>query len=379
MKLLLTVLIPAAAYVSATEEPDFFPLSPADELNASDDQNGSSLPCTLGCQNGAACLVGTTDSSYSLASIGNTTSYCECLAGFWGDLCELVKDQDQTSERPDIDTCGIKCLNNGTCEMSDDGEPFCLCPSNAYGDFCENTGVQCGNNYCQHTSKCFEIHLADGSSEYICDCTSAFTKETYYAGEFCQYPSTQFCSGADDPNGRQFCVNDGECPQESYQACVCPEGFIGPRCAFQIGVDGSDYTECELPCQNRGTCQKGLKNAFKSESFEKFDLDIAHILDTHGQQHENYEHCVCPEGYFGIRCEYQMEECGEGEHLCFHGSVCVRYGDVFGCDCESSDLKTAGLFCENVATSECEQWVDSENGHRGFCTNGGKCTVDSAG
>lgn len=286
---------------------------------------------------------------------------------------------EQASDGLTIETCSIACLNNGTCAVNDDGEPFCLCPTNFFGSFCEETGAKCGGNYCYHTSKCLEIHLADGSSEHVCDCTSAFTDETYYAGEFCQYPSTQFCSGGDDPNGRQFCVNNGKCPLKRHQACDCPEGFTGPRCAFQIGVDGSDYSECDLPCQNGGTCQKGLKDAFSGELFEKFDLDIAHILETHGQQHVNYEHCVCPEGYFGIRCEYLMEQCGEGEHLCFHGSECVRYDDMFGCDCESSDQKVAGLFCENIATSLCEQWVDSENGHRGFCTNGGKCIVDVVG
>lgn len=334
MKLLLALLATTAWCASGLEEADFFPLSPVEEVTESDQQNIASfskgdVPCTSACQN---------------------DFHCE-----------------------------MNCLNNGTCGVNGNGESFCVCQPNFAGELCEYEGEPCGSNYCHHSSQCFEISLADGVVEHVCDCTSAYTEDTYYAGEFCQYPSTQFCSESGDPNGRQFCVNNGICPEQRHLPCDCPEGFLGSRCAFQIGSDGSDYAECHLPCQNGGTCHKGLKNAFDDVSFEKFMPEISHILEKEGVQHMNYEHCVCMDGYFGIRCEYQMKECGERQHLCLHGSTCVQTDDAFGCDCESSDLRTAGLFCENLASSECERWAYKENGHRGFCTNGGKCVLDEAG
>ena len=120
--------------------------------------------------------------------------------------------------------------------------------------------------------------------------------------------------------------------------------------------------------------------ATKQNDFIKriVDADLSD-MPSQSQDHENIEHCVCPPDYFGINCEYQMERCNLGEHLCFHGSTCISDGDNFSCDCFSSKKKTAGLFCEYIASDECDQWVDLKNGHRGFCTNGGHCKVDKLG
>ena len=114
--------------------------------------------------------------------------------------------------------------------------------------------------------------LRPASHEYMCDCTPGYSEEQYFSGEYCQYASTVFCSPFDDPNGRQFCTNGGECPNEVHQPCSCPDGFSGPRCAFQSGVDGRDYAECQLDCMNGGTCQKGFKNL--DETLGKFSEDV---------------------------------------------------------------------------------------------------------
>lgn len=272
------------------------------------------------------------------------------------------------------------CLNGGDCILNDHGLSTCSCPDRFYGNRCQYEGEPCGSGFCHHSSTCIELSLEEGSFiEHICDCTNAYTEDTYYAGEFCQYESTQFCSESNDPHGRQFCVNGGKCPRESHLPCICPEGFSGPRCAFQTGVDGQDYTQCDRPCQNGGTCQKGFKDTKRKEVMRQFvDADFSHVL-SESPDFASYDHCVCPPGHFGMYCEYQMQECGSGDHLCFHGSKCVRDGDTFSCDCCSSKMKTAGLFCEYVASDECEQWVDLRNGHRGFCTNGGHCEIDELG
>ena len=207
--------------------------------------------------------------------------------------------------------------------------------------------------------------------EHMCDCTPGYTNEHYYSGEFCQYESTAFCSPVDDPNGRQFCVNNGQCSEEDHHPCICPDGFSGPRCAFQDGVDGKDYAECQLECHHGGTCQKGLKDI--AQSYGKFYKDV---LGMFNQSNIDFEHCVCPDGYFGIRCEYKVEECGDTGHICLHGSTCVESFDGAKCDCETSNEIVAGIFCEFPATDQC----DTSNAipgqdHRGFCTNNGLCIV----
>ena len=302
---------------------------------------------------------------------------CECQPGFRGKYCEYVEDS--------VPGCSKECLNGGVCRLGVDDDAldansqeskYCECPVAFYGDQCESNAELCGEEYCYHGSKCFEILLADGSTEHLCDCKKAYTEDRHFAGEFCQYPSTQFCTGRDDPNGRQFCTNGGLCPEDSHKPCDCPPGYMGPRCAYQIGKDGGDYAECKLECQNGGTCQKGVKDL--QAAYGKFASDVAFLLN---ETHENYEHCTCPDGFFGIRCEYEYEQCKESDHKCFHGSTCVNAGsDEQACDCESSDTQTAGLFCEFFATQDCSEYpTDFSDEHRGFCTNGGTCLIDDDG
>jgi hypothetical protein len=307
----------------------------------------------------------------------STASVVGCLQT--GDFFPLPVDEDTADavsrdENAPIQECILECLNSGTCTSDVHGESFCSCLSGFSGELCQEEGEQCGANYCHYGGKCFEIQIEDGSLEHICDCTHAYTESTYYAGQFCQHPSTAFCTGINDLNGRQFCVNGGECPRERHLPCICPEGYLGPRCAFQVSVDGYDYSECSLLCENGGTCQKGLKES-------KYRENIGLFLSTEEQkQHVNYEHCVCPTGFYGIRCEYEVAECGNGQHLCFHGSVCIENDDnEFGCDCTSNQLNTAGLYCEHIASTDCGTFDFKDTGYRGFCTNGGKCDLDFDG
>lgn len=286
----------------------------------------------------------------------------------------------ESSQNVNEGECVKECLNEGHCVHDALGSETCSCSAGFSGDLCQHEGEPCGDGFCHHSTTCLEIPLEEAPFvEHICDCTNAFTEDAYYAGEFCQYESTQFCSGPDDPNGRQFCVNGGQCRGESHQPCICPEGFSGPRCAFEIGMDQRYYAQCDLPCQNGGTCQKGANQTKQKEFIRKFvDEDFSDML-SETPDLKGFEHCVCPPGYFGIHCEYQMEQCGDEEHLCFHGSTCTMNEGEFSCDCFSSKIKSAGMFCEYVASSECEEWVDVTNGHMGFCTNGGHCEVDGYG
>ncbi|KAL3939774.1 MAG: hypothetical protein SGARI_001246 [Bacillariaceae sp.] len=286
---------------------------------------------------------------------------------------DVVENSNDEADSLSASVCDKDCMNSGVCVVDDEGKATCSCSPGYSGESCENEGEACGTDFCHHSSKCLQIELSSGASEHICDCTPSYTSETLYSGEFCQYPSTEFCTGPNDPNGRQFCVNNGKCPTESHHPCICPEGFSGPRCAFQMGIDGMDYRECDLDCRNGGTCHKGMKQQPQKH------LEL-YLSEKEQERHEDYEHCVCPSGWYGIRCEYQVEECAEGEHLCFHGSTCIRDDeDEFSCDCMSANVKTAGLFCEYIASSECDEWKDKGNGHRGFCTNGGTCSLDPNG
>jgi hypothetical protein len=97
-----------------------------------------------------------------------------------------------------------------------------------------------------------------------------------------------------------------------------------------------------------------------------------------------WEHCVCPDGFFGIQCEHQLEICPGGDHVCLHGSKCVAQGETVDgdlshkCDCDhgfDAVEKYAGKFCQYTSTDIC-----TKNGRPGvgkanfaFCVNNGTC------
>jgi len=84
----------------------------------------------------------------------------------------------------------------------------------------------------------------------------------------------------------------------------------------------------------------------------------------------NYEYCYCQEGNFGVDCRKEYELCGDGEHICFHGSSCSQ--NVFGWTCDCAGTQGAGLYCQYEATDDC-----GDDDPETFCTNGGTCNLGS--
>lgn len=107
------------------------------------------------------------------------------------------------------------------------------------------------------------------------------------------------------------------------------------------------------------------------------DFDATHHAEL-------FEHCVCPDNYFGVQCEHKLEICPGGDHVCLHGSQCIAHGESedntlhYTCDCDSAfDAldKYAGKFCQYQSTDIC-----TYNGQPGmgranfaFCVNNGLC------
>ena len=107
-------------------------------------------------------------------------------------------------------------------------------------------------------------------------------------------------------------------------------------------------------------------------------------LDGYNQTHTStWEHCVCPEGYFGVQCEHELEICPGGDHVCLHGAKCVAEDETtnnpsHSCDCDSgfdAIEKSAGKYCQYTSTDIC-----TKNGQPGvgkanfaFCVNSGTC------
>ena len=202
-----------------------------------------------------------------------------------------------------------------------------------------------------------------------------------------------------------FCVNNGKCKEENvWEGCDCDStGFTGFSCEFRsasapeitepteevptantetntnntpsptpdtAGADDADYVSCSAQCLNGGTCNKGAKNHGILENIEIKDLNQTSNMD--------FEHCVCRPGFAGVHCEIKVDVCGEGEHVCLHGSKCVSDGEYHACDCSSADQGEeseayAGRSCEHKSTDICTQGELGPGKPLSFCTNSGTC------
>uniref|UniRef100_A0A7S2U8S7 Delta-like protein n=1 Tax=Attheya septentrionalis TaxID=420275 RepID=A0A7S2U8S7_9STRA len=317
------------------------------------------------------------------------THPCNCGSDLEGPHCEW-----DAGYMPD---CDLKCENSGECAMGfkhyDDaskavGVPwgehkqidlkYCVCPEGFTGLQCEvQVGDKCADDKCYHGGVC--ATSGEGSSAVeICDCSPAHTKKFSFSGKYCEYKSTTWCTKEETHNGKQFCTNNGTCRTEDHKGCDCPSGFTGSQCEYKSAV--ATPPKCNLDCENKGICRKGVKD-FGVGGGSKWGLAFLNVT------HLNYEHCVCPEGFTGLQCEYEVETCENGEHNCLNGGACVKVaaeGDEYkhACDCAGDADSThhfSGFFCEHAATSICTvddpstSALDHVFNVHAFCTNGGTC------
>lgn len=158
---------------------------------------------------------------------------------------------------------------------------------------------------------------------------------------------------------------------------------MGPICEFE---DRGDETPepCNLSCFNHGICRKGSKDISVLKRYglmDSFGGDDANMQQAYTA---NFEHCVCPSGFVGLQCEYQLDMCPGGVHACLNGGDCTSSADnkgkiTYGCSCDKAQTKLsrfAGDFCEMQSTQFCT--ADGDKPQSGpsinaFCTNGGTC------
>jgi hypothetical protein len=131
---------------------------------------------------------------------------------------------------------------------------------------------------------------------------------------------------------------------------------------------------------NHGICRTGAKDVsmLKKFNFTRNRRSLANSLFN-----SDFEHCVCPVGYVGLKCETKLDVCPGGQHACLHGGDCktsMKDGIMeYVCDCTNAISRTsrfAGEYCEEESTQFCT--IDGQMPLGGpasnaFCTNGGTC------
>jgi hypothetical protein len=287
---------------------------------------------------------------------------------------------------------------------------FCACPDHWSGDDCTIPSVQCGDRFCYHGSVCVQ-RVVDSEEVFHCDCRPTDNGVTAYAGRFCEFPATSFClstaniggasgggvDGGSNLNGNLFCVNNGACRDDPYMGCSCDvEKYSGFSCEFEVAgpvapaptpngastpattpTASSSATApvtCDLDCGEHGICRNGIKDISALG-------DAAYAASLNETHDGSFQHCVCQDGYVGLRCDQVVQVCPDGQQKCLHGSTCYQQGQEYLCDCQDvagvdgATLSShAGDSCEHAATSTCLLHPQSGPAKPlSFCVNRGVC------
>ena len=230
---------------------------------------------------------------------------CECEdSGFIGKNCEI-----------EINECNPNpCRNNGVCK-NEINKFTCNCNETGFtGETCEENIEDCQSGYCNNGI------CKDGINTYTCICHEGYELDT----------------------SEQRCVNINECTagdNDCEQICNDTEGSFTCSCnlGFELNTDKKscdNINDCELnPCLNGGTCIDGL----------------------------NIYTCDCSEtGYYGNRCEMNINECNEGIDDCEQN--CQDTDGSFTCSCEPGHILDI-----NGKDCNCE-FSYQDNDADGFCT-----------
>jgi hypothetical protein len=349
----------------------------------------SSLEGVLFCTNHGTCVASQSDNTVHQG--------CDCVGAFTGFSCEFEADVDEyyqdAQEEEDLKQCGeFVCHNGGKCV----------------------------------TTIVSASTLDGGGSREIkyCDCNTAVTKDTSYAGNSCQHPATTYCTEQPDGSleGTIFCTNQGSCGDNVLQGCDCPAGWNGFRCEYRIeelelvNEDENDFADegeaCgdgSLYCFNGGYCDATAVNGeleYRCECSSAFDGEFLYAGTScqfksteicgdpePGQDLEGFsfctnhgscptdaglEQCYCPKGWLGFHCEFFAPESDDGaqvcgDTICQNGGICdtttvVNLDGItkerFHCDCASAYTDAdsyAGESCEHKSTSFCTQPLDGED------------------
>lgn len=185
--------------------------------------------------------------------------------------------------------------------------------------------------------------------------------------------------------------------------CNCPEGYTGRYCDLEVDspqiqahITDEDHNKltvedsCALSCLNGGTCEFGHRPPTFAETSNDPTLTAENVT-------VNYQHCVCPDGFFGPTCENEVTICGYAEdenpaHVCHNGARCVDTNVLFEvmsssllkslppymCDCSSAPSEDGtiytGKYCELANVHFCDN-LDNNVDSRSFCSNDSLCTI----
>ncbi|XP_046546621.1 fibrillin-1-like [Haliotis rubra] len=314
--------------------------------------------CKVG-WSGTKCDIDINECNESPCPVGqictnNDGSYtCTCPTGYDKQANGTCTDKNECVT--DANTCDQVCTNV-------EGSFTCSCKPG----YTENDQKKCGDiNECKTEQndcgqKCVNV---DGS--YNCECEFGYRlKDDRTTCEQVE----DVCSEVKNLNCDQGCTVKAE-TEEAF--CFCNLGY-------KLGTDNQtciDIVECDDPalnkCSGGGTCEN-TDGGFKCNCPIGFKLDndkttCRECDDQHwgvGCANEcgcgvgattcdKKEGCQCKDGWLGLRCDQDRDECAQGA-VCPQSSDCVNNPGSYRCVCRSGyRLNNVTNTCDDII--ECDE------------------------
>ncbi|XP_025082446.1 uncharacterized protein LOC112557056 isoform X3 [Pomacea canaliculata] len=272
-----------------------------------------------------------------------------CPVGFMTDPLDATRCIDVNEcVNSTLTTCG----RNATCENTP-GSYICVCASG----FRLQTNFNCEdiNECAEHTDNCQQV-CVNSEGNFDCQCYPGYTlsdkgtcePDSQTSGTCavlgCDHgcivtpdlngtlvPSC-FCNSGFRLSGNRTCVDRDECSEGvCSQACVNTVGSFFCKCytGYLLGSDERTCSPC--PSMQYGT-----------------DCSLTCQCSGRALTCDPVTGCVCREGWRGIRCDEDIDECTENPDRCGAGYVCSNTNGSFICDCPSGYSKNAAGKCEDV-------------------------------
>ncbi|UXI16037.1 dnaJ subfamily A member 1 [Sarcoptes scabiei] len=228
-----------------------------------------------------------------------------------------IQPDDRCCMICETDFCalGHRCHHNAECRNLATNYT-CHCRPGFIGD-----GHTCADiDECSsiETNKCINSMCVNKPGSYECHCRSGFRPS----------PQNPFeCVDIDECQSGQF-----NCTENSV--CINQNGSYRCQCKFGYEFDGNTCRPiCKDSCLNGGQCTEPNK-------------------------------CSCRKGYYGHRCEEDIDECAMSLHQCPKNSRCINKPGWYHCECQQgfedkrlgvlmdqNDMNRFDLQCQDI--NEC--------------------------
>ncbi|XP_052786630.1 uncharacterized protein LOC128221951 [Mya arenaria] len=365
------------------------------DVNVKCKANGRWSLNSLGCL-GVMCMdPGTPGDANQIASsyeIGATLGYACTRTGF-------------KPTGPENYTCGYI---NGAAVWSDNLDnvlPTCK----ADGEQCEDIYHICCGNPCTNGGTCVS---GDGPTDYTCTCVTDYdicimeTKAEMMIGN--ATGQIGYSIVQDKAECEQLCLDDENCIEATFltssggiSACRlfniaaylkpatiagtvhmakhCTSGFTGDNCEVD-NIDNCNNSQChensrcidkingyECICSSSG----GFGGQYCNTSTDPCDDSPCQHGTCKSFENVRYE-CTCLDGYDGINCDNNINECNAHPDACMYGGTCVDRVNGYQCNCMTG---FTGEHCENVPNyclpGDCQEGnvcYTSLDAHDGVCS-----------